>query len=774
MSTEPNRDLTVTCKYKRSTVEPDERIRNMKEPANYSLPERILPKEGPPPLNEVDESAQFNVLQKDSAPPATGQRFDQQTIEREATPKQGPPPLAEVDGSTKFGLSPNFSASSETASPGEDKETSPPPAPGLNIRQESLVDDGPRKMSLAKQRFLVGSIAGFLVTLILYKFARPWTYAPLDLGYMFLMCCFFPGWIFRLWASDHGLQEGPIEAVFEYLVVATLYGLIVGIVHAVWPARKTAPKQHYWQPGITRWIGIAAVTILALAALHVCLLHASTATFSFSLDGKPLPPSKYSRLLMDGKAFASGDKLHLGHHQVAVVMDEVETFTSSFWSFYGKKDLGMLPLESSKGTLKVVVSPSPTSIVLQGDDGPVCNGETELSVDNLRVGDYTLILNRGDYTEKRSVTIHRQQRTEENILLQIGSVALASDPPDADYALTGNGRAWRGHLPAQIENVPVGNYEFVTQRRDWELKADVSISQGTLASSKTVFPYALINVTSEPTGAKILSSGVELGQAPLVARVIPGHYSFIARDGEEESSSEIDVGPSDRRAQSFVFQYGQLRVTTQPSGAKVILRGRDVGYAPLTLPKVRAGAATLQLQLDGYESKEEVFDIIADRLNDEFYQLTSLRYLYYLNAARDAARQYPPDYRRALEMADESLRESPGDQQATQLRQEYGYAQNLKEANEAVNGGDLSIAREKADAALSLKPDDAEATDLKSRIAAAQVSREQEARQKAQVEQEAQKARAEQQKAQQKAQVEQQKAQQKVQAEQQKAPLAAR
>ena len=604
----------------------------MDEPTNFSIPERNQPKQGPPPLAEVDESAHFKLSPKDSAAVGTGPPLGHHANQRVDTPKQGPPPLDQVDKSAEYRL---------------------PPKNGAVPRTDT------RFGQQASQR-----------------------------------------------------EDNPI------------------------PNRNGAgQKLHYWQSGIAKRVGIAAMAVLALAVLHVCLLHASTATFSFSLDGKPLPTGQYPSLLIDSKIFTSGDALNPGHHQVTVVLDGVETLNRPFWSFYGKKDLGMLPLESSKGMLKVVVRPSPASIALQRDDGPVCNAETELSVDNLRVGDYTLVLNRGDYTERRSVTIHRQQRTETNIVLQIGRVALASDPPDADFALVGNGRSWRGHLPVQIDNVPVGNYEFISRRPDWELKSDVSISTGALASSKTVFPYASINITSEPTGVKIWSAGAELGQTPLVTRAKPGHYLLTARDGEEESTSEFDVGPSESRAQSFIFRYGQLRVTSQPPGAKVILRGREVGYTPLTLPKVRAGAATLQGQLEGYESKEVAADIIPDNLNDVIIPLTSLRYLYYLNAAHYAARQDPPDYRRALEMADESLRQSPGDAEATRLHQEYGYAQNFKEANEAANSGDLNTAREKADAALSLKPDDAEAAKLKTRIVATQASRELEARQKAQVEQ---------------------------------------
>src|ERR1017187_2833518 len=101
--------------------------------------------------------------------------------------------------------------------------------------------------------------------------------------------------------------------------------------------------------------------ILVLSGILLCggimffqsLSEKTVLSFSFTLDGKSLPADKVPDVKVDGQPFTSGSKIKLGNHKLAVQLQNAEPYGRSFWVFYGEKDLGKLPLETSKGSLVV-------------------------------------------------------------------------------------------------------------------------------------------------------------------------------------------------------------------------------------------------------------------------------------------------------------------------------------------------------------------------------------------------------------------------------------
>ena len=59
-------------------------------------------------------------------------------------------------------------------------------------------------------------------------------------------------------------------------------------------------------------------------------------------------------------------------------------------------------------------------------------------------------------------------RTEAKISLNLGGMSLSSEPADADFQVSGNGRQWDGKLPARLDDMPGGDYVFVVRRKGWE------------------------------------------------------------------------------------------------------------------------------------------------------------------------------------------------------------------------------------------------------------------------------------------------------------------
>ena len=104
---------------------------------------------------------------------------------------------------------------------------------------------------------------------------------------------------------------------------------------------------------------IIGITVLSLVGLvGIALFVASpTLTFSFELDGKPLPADRTPVVKVDGQNFVPGTKLRIGQHSISVSLQNAEPFEKTIWVTTGSKNLGALPLVSITGTINVSTYP---------------------------------------------------------------------------------------------------------------------------------------------------------------------------------------------------------------------------------------------------------------------------------------------------------------------------------------------------------------------------------------------------------------------------------
>ena len=126
------------------------------------------------------------------------------------------------------------------------------------------------------------------------------------------------------------------------------------------------------------------------------LLEKTNLSFGYTIDGKDLPAGIAPEIQVDGQPFANGSRIGLGSHELKVTLQDAEPFSEKFWVF-GAKNLGLLPLESSKGSLSVTVNPLPATVELKRDGIQVHQGNAPLKIDQLPVGSYAMVVHRGDY-----------------------------------------------------------------------------------------------------------------------------------------------------------------------------------------------------------------------------------------------------------------------------------------------------------------------------------------------------------------------------------------
>jgi len=216
-----------------------------------------------------------------------------------------------------------------------------------------------------------------------------------------------------------------------------------------------------------------------------------------------------------------------------------------------------------------------------------------------------------------------------------GQVTITSDPPDAEFQLSNPLHKWSGNLPFQMD-IPTGDYQLITRRNGWELNTDISVARGGITTNNVEFPYGSIEVTSDPSGLLVLNSGEEIGKTPLTLRVKPGQYTLTASDGENDLLANVSVGPKEAAKHAFVFHYGTVQLSSTPTGATVIRKGKEIGKTPLTLDHIPAGDTMIELQLQGYQSTNVSIQAVEGSTINLSAKLISERYFQAMKQAREA------------------------------------------------------------------------------------------------------------------------------------------
>lgn len=127
-------------------------------------------------------------------------------------------------------------------------------------------------------------------------------------------------------------------------------------------------------------------------------------------------------------------------------------------------------------------------------------------------------------------------------------------------------------------------------------------------------------VRSNPSGAEVFVNGERRGVTPLAVRdlALGGYAVRIARAGYTAAEQRVTL---DARRPSRAVEVtlarpaaaapatppavapttpGSLVVESRPSGARVVLDGREIGRTPLTLPGVAPGPHAIRIELQGY------------------------------------------------------------------------------------------------------------------------------------------------------------------------------
>ncbi|MDP8222382.1 MAG: PEGA domain-containing protein [Candidatus Lernaella stagnicola] len=195
---------------------------------------------------------------------------------------------------------------------------------------------------------------------------------------------------------------------------------------------------------------------------------------------------------------------------------------------------------------------------------------------------------------------------------------ITSNPPGADVYL-GQTKAGTTSPAFQKVNLKPGTTVRVTLKMDLyhDVSFDVALKPGVMKFEGVELKPAFgsLKIESEPSGAKVLIGGTEVGTTPYNNPRYPsGNYLVVVKmDLFHDQSFQLNVGSGTSHSENLSLkpEFGSLKIDSEPSGAKVLIGGSEVGTTPYTNLRYPSGQYLLSLELDWHlPVLDEVFTVI--------------------------------------------------------------------------------------------------------------------------------------------------------------------
>src|SRR5947207_713626 len=158
-------------------------------------------------------------------------------------------------------------------------------------------------------------------------------------------------------------------------------------------------------------------------------------------------------------------------------------------------------------------------------------------------------------------------------------------------------------------------YEPVESAVDLTSKRPVNPPAFHLVRSK-----GALEIQSDPPGAQfsIRSADGQISREGITPQSIvdlpTGKYSVISHRGDWEMRDEVEVMRGETAHKSFAFVSATTNITSEPSGAEILIDGKSRGRTPLRL-ELPARSHDLTAHLDGWPNEQQKIEIDPKREN---------------------------------------------------------------------------------------------------------------------------------------------------------------
>ncbi len=208
----------------------------------------------------------------------------------------------------------------------------------------------------------------------------------------------------------------------------------------------------------------------------------------------------------------------------------------------------------------------------------------------------------------------------ENGAQTTAEIHIETSPPEAIVSCDGD---VQGKSPVTISNLRPGKHLIVAKKKNHhDARSTVTLKpRQTMAINMELEPLkALLLVHSQPSGSEVEIDGAFMGQTPLLLTDITlGRYEMTV-SSPGYAAKTVTLNLEDRtpikEEVSLISKSADLVISSEPSGAKVLLNNLDMGLTPCTLERVPKDRNILTLIKDGYETYEDTITLQQGKQNE--------------------------------------------------------------------------------------------------------------------------------------------------------------
>ncbi len=193
-----------------------------------------------------------------------------------------------------------------------------------------------------------------------------------------------------------------------------------------------------------------------------------------------------------------------------------------------------------------------------------------------------------------------------NLKPAYGNIDLTTTPESGASVLI-DGKEQTKITPCLSENLASGEHTVQVIKDMYQpLTKKALVTDGHITALKiNLTPnFAELNLTA-PINANIIINGQIKGKGTWSGRLSAGVYSIEAQQEKYRSAKqdiELSIGDSKKLSLQPTPIYGSINIVTSPSGASILINGKDYGTTPNSLNKLLIGEYSVQLTKSGYAS----------------------------------------------------------------------------------------------------------------------------------------------------------------------------
>ena len=268
--------------------------------------------------------------------------------------------------------------------------------------------------------------------------------------------------------------------------------------------------------------------------------------------------------------------------------------------------------------VRFTITPTPDSSSLRGFPLPVKIGDRYMALP----GSYHVVAQKEGYRElKESIKVKygSDSSLSYNLLKLPGLLKVVSQPViNAEVQVDGS---VIGNTPLSSYELEAGSYELsiVAQRYIPNVQTIEIQGMGVRQSVEvTLKPgWGTLQIESEPEGADVWLNGVEAGQTPLKTEPMGGGYKLeLRKDGWQPILDKVKIEPGVLLTMpQFKFRKvdGKLELTSEPSGARVMLNGEFRGHTPIILKIISEQDHQIRLSKSGFMTASRSIRVERDK-----------------------------------------------------------------------------------------------------------------------------------------------------------------